>query len=80
MTGSVTTEQAAAELDIPATLIAQWKHRERIVPVGYVRGRGHDAPLYLIEELRPLAEAYKARQARTLTRRDSAPCLPQIAP
>lgn len=62
----VTTEQAAAILDVPADLIAKWKHRGKVVPVGMLqgRGRGGRAPLYRLDELRPLAEAYHARHAR----------------
>lgn len=64
-----TTEQAAVALDIPAKLIAQWKHRQRITPAGYARGRGHDAPLYRLSELEPLVQEYRDRQRDTATRR-----------
>lgn len=58
-----TTEEAAARLDVPAVRIAEWKHRGRIVPVGYLRGRGPDVPLYRIEELQPLVDAWRRRTA-----------------
>lgn len=59
----VTAEEAAALLDVPRARIDEWKHRGRIVPSGYVRGRGPDAPLYRLEELRPLVEQWRRRTA-----------------
>lgn len=64
-----TTEQAAAILDVPASLIALWKHRKRIMPCGYAAGRGPVAPLYHLEELRPLVDEWRRR---TATRRAKA--------
>jgi hypothetical protein len=61
-----TTEEAARRLGVPAARIADWKHRGRVMPAGYVRGRGHDAPVYVLAELIPLAEEW---QRRTATRR-----------
>jgi transposase len=58
-----TTEQAARRLGVPANVIAKWKHRGRIMPADYVQGRGHKAPLYLLEELVPLANAWQRRAA-----------------
>jgi len=58
-----TTEEAAAALGVPRTTIADWKHNERIMPVGYIPGRGRPAPLYLLEELEPLAQEYRKRAA-----------------
>lgn len=58
-----TTEQAARRLGIPAGRIAEWKHRGRIVPAGYLRGRGPEVPVYLLEELIPLAEEWRRRTA-----------------
>lgn len=62
----VTTDQAAALLEVPASVISKWRHRGKIVPVGMLagRGRGGQVPLYRLDELRPLAEAYRARHAR----------------
>jgi hypothetical protein len=62
----VTTAQAAALLDVPAGRIARWKYDGKIVPVGMLhgRGRGGQVPLYRLDELRPLADAYHARHAR----------------
>lgn len=66
-----TTEEAAIELGVPATVIAQWKHRGRIVPVANARGRrGKAAPLYDLDELRPHAEAYHRRAEKRATRRN----------
>jgi hypothetical protein len=59
----VTTEEAAVRLDVPPNLIASWKYHKRAVPTGYTRDR---APLYQLDELRPLAEQY---HQRTATRR-----------
>lgn len=63
----VTTGEAARELGVPADLISQWRHRRRVVPAGLLRGRGRggEQPMYWLEELRPLAEAYHARRADT---------------
>lgn len=65
-----TTEQAAAELGVPRSLIAKWKHRQLVTPAGFARGRGRDAPLYLLDELRPLVERYQAANQQPPTRRD----------
>lgn len=66
MVKQVTTEQAAAILDVPADRIARWKYDGKVVPVGMLRGRGRggQVPLYRLDELRPLADAYHARHAR----------------
>jgi hypothetical protein len=58
----VTTREAAVLLDIPETVIAQWKHRGRVTPAGLLRGQGRGglAPLYRLDELRPLAAQYHA--------------------
>lgn len=58
-----TTEEAAHRLGVPANTISKWKQRGRVVPAGYVRGRGHEAPLYLLDELLPLARAWRRRGA-----------------
>lgn len=58
-----TTEQAARRLGIPAGRIADWKHRGRIVPAGYLHGRGDGIPVYLLEDLMPLAEQWAKRGA-----------------
>lgn len=58
-----TTDQAAAALGVPAARIAEWKNRGRVVPVGYVPGRGPDAPLYRLDELQPLVDEWRRRTA-----------------
>ena len=61
----VTTEEASEILIVPAGAIAKWKHRGKITPVGLLRDRGvrggQGAPLYRLDELRPLATAYHHR-------------------
>lgn len=61
---TVTTSEAAAELDVPPGLIAKWKHRELATPAGLIPGpgRGGQVPLWRLDELRPLAERYHARR------------------
>ena len=54
---------------MPADLISKWRERGRVMPVGLTTGRRHPSPVYLLEELEPLAAAYHARAA---TRRDGA--------
>lgn len=66
---SYTTEEAAIELNVPASVIAKWKHRQKVVPVGYVKGRGRDAPLYRLSELMPFAEEYHLTRREAATRR-----------
>lgn len=63
----VTTTEAAELLGVPADTISKWRQRGRVVPVGLISGRRFDSPVYLLEELKPLAEAYYARAA---TRRE----------
>jgi hypothetical protein len=62
-----TIEQAAAALDVPAVTIRMWKSRGRVMPCDYlaerVRGDGR-RPLFLLDELRPRAEAYHRRRAQ----------------
>ena len=58
-----TTEEAARRLGVPAARIADWKHRGRVFPAGYARGRGPDAPLYLLDDLIPLAKEWQQRAA-----------------
>lgn len=62
-----TIEQAAAALDIPSSLIRKWKTRGQVMPCDYlterVRGDGR-RPLFMLDELRPRAEAYRRRQTR----------------
>lgn len=52
-----TTEQAAAELGVPAGTISSWRARGRVNPVDWIpgRGRGGVVPLYDLEDLRRLA-------------------------
>lgn len=62
-----TTEEAAARLGVPANTVSKWKQRGRVVPAGYVTGRGQEAPLYFLDELIPLAKEW---QRRVATRRN----------
>lgn len=61
-----TTQEAARRLGVPAGRIAEWKHHGRVFPAGYLRGR---VPVYLLEELIPLADEWARR---TATRRKKA--------
>lgn len=65
-----TTEEAAAELQVPASAVRVWKARGRVYPVDSMRGRGRNAqaPLYDLEELRPLAQKYHDAKARRAER------------
>lgn len=63
-TPTFTTQEASRILGVPETLIAKWKHRRKITPAGYIRGRGNNAPLYKLDEIRPLAEAYLEASTR----------------
>lgn len=62
----LTTDEAAAELGVPAAAIRDWKTRGRVLPAGAIRGRGRtgQTPLYRLEDLRPLAEKYLERARR----------------
>lgn len=66
----VETQLAAKLLGIDEDLIAKWKHRRKVTPARILRGRGRggQVPLYDLEDLRPLAEAYKRKQARKAAR------------
>lgn len=66
MADLVTTEQAAALLNVKASTIASWKHRRKVTPAGILRGRGRGGgvPLYKLEELQPLAAAHHERATR----------------
>lgn len=55
-----TTEQAARHLGVPAGRIAEWKHRGRVYPAGWTNSGD---PLYLLEDLEPLAKAWAERVA-----------------
>jgi hypothetical protein len=63
------TAAAAAALDVPAQRIYEWHSRHLVTEADSVPGRGRSgrAPLYDLEDLKPLAEAYHQRAA---TRRD----------
>lgn len=63
-----TTEQAAKRLGVPAGRIAEWKHRDRIYPAGWTNA-GH--PLYLLDDLEPLAREWAKRSARRAATRRS---------
>lgn len=64
--GLVDTEMGARILDVPAGVIRVWRARRRVVPAQITRGRGphRGTPLYLLDELRPLADAYHQRTTR----------------
>ncbi|XBB66850.1 hypothetical protein ABFU82_22500 [Nocardioides sp. WV_118_6] len=55
--------QAAAVLGVPARRIRVWAREGKIEPSGMVRAPvpGGQQPLYRLDEIRPLAEAYLAR-------------------
>lgn len=61
----VTTSEAAELLEVPATVIASWKLRNRIIPVDWIRGRGRgrQVPLYRLSDLQQPAEEYRQRTA-----------------
>jgi len=59
----VTTTEAAELLNVPANTISKWKQSGRIMPIALAKGRRHDSPIYLLDELEPLAKAYRARAA-----------------
>lgn len=64
-----TTDEAAAELDVKASLIRVWRHRGRAMPSGAVPAPvpGGLSPLWSLAELRPLADAYHRRKSQKLT-------------
>lgn len=68
-----TTRDAAAELDVPGARIRRWRHDGKVEIADSVRAvgrgnRGGREPLYRLDDLRPLAEAYHARRRHTETR------------
>lgn len=60
-----TTEEAAIALNVKPGLIRSWRHRGRAMPAGLVPAPvpGGEAPVWKLEELRPLAESYHRRHA-----------------
>lgn len=72
-----TGDEAERELGLKPGTVKVWRARGRVVPVGYIPGRGQKAPVYLLDELQPLAEQWHRRAA---TRRQKAACLPSAAP
>lgn len=67
-----TTEQASRVLDVPAATISMWKKRGLVMPTDYLPEKVRDGkrrPLFLLDELRPRAEAYHRR--RTLRTDDT---------
>lgn len=65
-----TTAEAAAELDVPEAWIRDQKTHGRVYPVDSMRGRGRtgQAPLWNLEDLRPLAVRYHQGLARRAER------------
>lgn len=63
----VTTTEAAELLGVPATMIAVWKARNRVVPADWIHGRGprRTTPLYRLSDLQPLADEYHWRTSST---------------
>lgn len=61
-----TTDQAAEALNVPAALIRKWRHTGDAKPAGVVRASvpGGLQPLYMLEELQPLADRYHKRRRR----------------
>ena len=57
----VDTTQAADILQVDRHLIAKWKHRGIVTPVGMLPGRGKGIPLYDLRDLQPLARRYHER-------------------
>lgn len=59
------TAEAAAELGVPAHAIAVWRNRKKIIEADSIPGPGRRGrvPLWDLEDLRPLAEAYHRRVA-----------------
>jgi hypothetical protein len=59
-----TTSEAAVLLKVPAGRIRRWRHDEKAMPTGVIRGAvpGGEIPLWTLNELRPLAEAYHLRR------------------
>jgi len=64
-----TTEDAAVALEVPAALIRKWRHRGRAMPAGMLPAPvpGGLSPLWRLDELRPLAEAYRHRKIQKVT-------------
>lgn len=56
--------QAAVVLDVPAARIRAWAREGKIYPRDSLAGPGRRGLvlLYALDEIRPLAEAYKARK------------------
>lgn len=67
------TQHAAQELGIPPGLIHKWKHKKLITEADSIPGTSRSGlvPLYDLEDLRPLADAYKARREARATRRNA---------
>lgn len=65
-----TTAQAALELDVSEAWIRDQKTHGRAYPVDSMRGRGRtgQAPLWDLEDLRPLAEQHHQELARRAER------------
>lgn len=59
------TTTAAALLEVPAQRIYEWHHDRKVTEADTIPGRGRSgrAPLWDLEDLRPLAEAYHRRTA-----------------
>jgi len=76
------TEEAAAELGIEASLIRTWKHRGRVAPRQFIVGRGRDGvvPVYAIENLSPLAKAVPKASTTSVSTTHVLTCLSERCP
>lgn len=59
----MTADEAAELLGVPVSVIWSWRTRQRVTPIELIRGKGRAGlvPVYDLEDLRPLAEAYRPR-------------------
>lgn len=64
--GLWTTDQAAAELRVPAALIRKWRHSGKAMPSGVLRAAapGGYVLLWRLDELRDLATRYHQTRRR----------------
>lgn len=65
--GLYSTSQAAEVLDVPPATIRRWHREHKVEEQGRVpsRGRRGSEPLWRLQELQPMADAYHARRRNT---------------